>query len=110
MRFWLAAFFVLAGTLAAEAQTAGGMTGLYRGIVTSSDDPQGQSRLRVRIVEIGTEAWALGSVPYGQQVSPPPPGTTVWILFEDGDAARPVWIGVLPAAERDHGQSHRRWP
>jgi hypothetical protein len=100
MRFFtMAALAALAALAPLQAQ-AGGYGGLYRGIVTSSDDPAGRHRLRIRVPDVAgsAELWAVPSAPYGSAVAAPPVGSTVWIMFEEGDASHPVWIGWLPAS------------
>ncbi len=77
--------------------------GLYRGIVVDNVDPQMNNRVRVRMKSLATgggEAWALpclspAAVKAGQTALPTI-GSTVWVLFEGGDADFPVWLGYMP--------------
>ncbi|MCT9078067.1 phage baseplate assembly protein V [Streptomyces fulvoviolaceus] len=80
--------------------TAGGTTalfpGLYAGTVT---DVRENGRLMVGVPAVydvdGPEADALARpcLPYGHFFVPPV-GAKVWIAFENGDPAAPVWIGT----------------
>ncbi|MEJ0026882.1 MAG: phage baseplate assembly protein V [Rhizomicrobium sp.] len=83
---------------AAPAQAAD--FALHRATVESSADPQRAFRLLVRIPDLdGLTEWASASVPFTadpRATASPPPGATVWVLFEGGDTARPVWIGWSP--------------
>ena len=41
-------------------------------------------------------AWAMPCVPYSgvrQRKKAPAAGTPVWVAFEGGDVAKPVWLG-----------------
>ena len=74
--------------------------GKYRGIVVDTNDPERLGRIRAKLPgEAGQPitGWALPCVPYaGQQVGLfclPENGTDVWIEFEQGDPAYPVWTG-----------------
>ena len=74
--------------------------GKYRGIVQDNADPEGLARLRAYVPEVlDTELspWALPCSTYaGPDVglhAVPPPGSGVWIEFEAGDPARPIWVG-----------------
>jgi uncharacterized protein involved in type VI secretion and phage assembly len=82
-------------------QTRTRFYGKYRGVVSDVNDPENMGRLRARVPEIlGTEEspWALPCAPYaGDNVGSyhiPPVGAGVWIEFEAGDAARPIWTGA----------------
>jgi hypothetical protein len=84
--------------LAAQARSR--FYGKYRGIVDKVDDPAGLGRLRAFVPEVlDTELspWALPCAAYaGPNVglhAVPPQGAGVWIEFEAGDPARPIWSG-----------------
>jgi hypothetical protein len=69
-----------------------GAAGSYRGSVVDDADPLAQDRLLVLVPEIhGNEpVWALPSTPPGQ-TGHPAIGDDVWVSFERGDPAYPVW-------------------
>jgi hypothetical protein len=71
--------------------------GPIRAVVEDGDDPLRRGRLLVSAPSAGiTRAWAeacLPPVPVAL-VAIPAPGSTVWVELEDGDRARPVWVGV----------------
>jgi hypothetical protein len=66
--------------------------GIYRAVVVSAADPTGQRRLLVTVPEVLGKAavQALPCVPAGSRAVPRA-GTVVWVQFEAGNAARPVW-------------------
>src|SRR5262249_28436641 len=76
--------------------------GKHRGIVTDNQDPDDLGRIRARVprllgaVETG---WALPAAPYGGTSEQglfaiPDVGASVWIEFEAGDLAYPIWTGT----------------
>ncbi|HEX8615998.1 MAG TPA: phage baseplate assembly protein V [Thermoanaerobaculia bacterium] len=74
--------------------------GKHRGLVTDVDDPLGIARIRATVPELfGGEStgWALPALPYAGENQGfhtiPPIGAGVWIEFEAGDVARPIWSG-----------------
>jgi Type VI secretion system/phage-baseplate injector OB domain len=70
--------------------------GIYRAVVVSAADPTGQRRLLVTVPEVlGAAAWALPCVPARSRAMPRA-GAVVWVQFEAGNAARPVWVGTRP--------------
>lgn len=68
--------------------------GLYRGIVKDSKDPLGRGRVRLQVPQVLGDAvtdWAWGSYKAGLQTTDLTVGTGVWVQFEGGDPAFPVW-------------------
>jgi len=74
--------------------------GRYRGEVLDVEDPKSIGRVKVKVPEVLGDVdsgWALpafaatgdGSGIYAV----PPVGAGVWVEFEAGDLARPVWVG-----------------
>lgn len=81
-------------------QTRNRFYGKYRGVVTDVDDPEQMGRLRARVPEVLDDVespWALPCTPYAGdgvgQYTIPPVGAGIWMEFEAGDPARPVWTG-----------------
>lgn len=75
-----------------------GFYGPYRGVVTNTQDPAGQNRIKAIVPQLfgntTTETdWALPCQLPGLQ-SVPPPGQGVWIMFEGGDLNYPVFMGM----------------
>lgn len=75
--------------------------GKYRGKVESNEDPLGLGRVQVSVPSVlgeGTRAWAMPCVPYaGAGVGVfliPPAQANVWVEFEAGDPAFPIWAGA----------------
>lgn len=75
--------------------------GKYRGKVTNSEDPEQRGRIRVNVPAVPNAAanWALPSVPLaGDKIGLwmiPPVGTNVWVEFEAGNPAAPIWTGCF---------------
>ena len=75
--------------------------GKYRGVVRDVNDPDNLGRIRALVPEVlGTVdcPWALPCAPYaGNNIgfyAIPAVGSGVWIEFEAGDPARPIWTGA----------------
>ena len=75
--------------------------GKYRGLVTDVEDPEQLGRIRARVPEVLGDVespWALPCAPYaGENIgwyAIPRVGSGVWIEFEAGDPARPIWSGA----------------
>jgi hypothetical protein len=68
--------------------------GLYRGVVTDNVDPLGQARVLAQVPVVGgASRWAMPCRPVAAATLPPI-GAAVWVAFEAGDPAQPVWMGV----------------
>ncbi len=94
--------------------------GIYRGRVAGPPDPEGRHRLQIIVPAVGGSNdsldWALpcfqpikpftltattGASAHTHTVLPdgavhvrmPALGDAVWVMFEAGDARRPVWLG-----------------
>lgn len=83
--------------------------GTYRAIVLDNEDGINVGKILVQIpfVQSGIEVWAYpksigGGLGYGFKYLMPPKGEFVWVEFEYGDPARPVWsyhpwaLGEMP--------------
>lgn len=81
---------------------------LMRGIVVDNDDPKKMGRVRIRIPSIHGRKelvkkedlpWAYPCFPVASYNSGmfilPEVGSRVWLLFEDGDLNKPVYIGGM---------------
>ena len=69
--------------------------GIYRGIVLSAADAEQRLRVQLDVPDIGLPpgTWAQACLPPGNS-TPPDEGSLVWVMFEEGDLDRPVWMGV----------------
>lgn len=83
------------------------LCGLWRGVCVENRDPKTLGRIKVRVFELhGDEEaiekedipWANACVPAGGGsdygiFDTPEIGSSVWIMFEQGDTEYPVWVG-----------------
>ena len=68
-----------------------GYDGKYRGVVVDAEDPEMLKRLRVTVPEVSdAESWARPSSS-DPDLQLPVVGAEVWVEFESGDAAYPIW-------------------
>jgi hypothetical protein len=77
--------------------------GLYRATVMINVDPELRGRLMLSIPDVLSfvpSTWAEPCTALAGPTGPPmgvymvpPIGAGVWVMFEQGDAGRPVWIG-----------------
>jgi hypothetical protein len=80
---------------------AGEFFGKYRGTAIDRRDPLRLGRLEVEVPEVLGDArlWAMPCVPFAGRgvglIAPPPVGANVWVEFEAGDPARPIWTGCF---------------
>ena len=70
--------------------------GVYKGKVIDSSDTENRGRLLVKIPTLGFNwvKWAEPCVPFTQFMIPST-GILVWVMFENGDENKPVWIGKM---------------
>lgn len=85
--------------------------GKYRGTVLDNADPANIGRVRAKVPDVpAATAWAMPCVPFAGPnaglFALPAIGAGVWIEFEQGNPAYPIWTGgywnagELPAAGR----------
>jgi hypothetical protein len=74
--------------------------GKYRGSVLPAPDPERRGRLFVEVVDRdgpNITGWARPCLPWGGMAMGshivPPPGTKVWVEFEQGHPHYPIWVG-----------------
>ena len=74
--------------------------GKYRGVVSNNQDPSKLGRIRAKVPDVTGEAesgWAYPCAPFGGKnmgfFALPSVGAAVWIEFEQGDPAYPIWSG-----------------
>lgn len=66
------------------------------GIVIDNNDPLGYQRVRCRLSDGQETPWAMAAMPIaGMFTDPYPIGSTVVLIFIQGDPCQPVVIGVL---------------
>ncbi|WP_435009541.1 phage baseplate assembly protein V [Tundrisphaera lichenicola] len=76
--------------------------GKFRGVVTDNKDPDKQGRVQAQVPELFGDqptGWAMACVPYAPAgkgfLILPEVGDNVWIEFEAGNPAKPVWAGAF---------------
>jgi hypothetical protein len=78
---------------------------VYRAVVEDAADPEGLRRLRLRVPSVYGDVvtpWVSACVAPGSRRQPKV-GDGVWVMFEEGDPQRPVWIGVMVSAAARSG-------
>lgn len=83
--------------------------GKYRGFVVDNKDPEKRARIKVVVPSVLGEAetdWALPCLPFGGLADQglflvPEIDAQVWIEFEEGNLAYPVWTGTFWQQEAD---------
>jgi hypothetical protein len=74
---------------------------IYRALVSDTRDPADRGRIKVMIPALTGQSMSewIWPVVTGGYLVPPAPGDQVWVMFENGDADTPVWVGqVQPSA------------
>lgn len=84
------------------ADTVKTLNGIYRGTVVAVNDPQNQNRIKVSLQFFNTPQggtqkplstdWILPITPTGLDLPAPAVGQGVWVMFQSGDPAHPVWL------------------
>jgi len=72
--------------------------GVYRGTITSSNDPDKKRRVKVTVPQVlGEEPtdWAWPMDLSGAYIKPPKVGQGVWVMFEGGDPSFPIWSATF---------------
>ncbi len=75
----------------------GPLAGVFRGIVTNVTDPEGRSRIKLRVpsmMGMAETPWALPMVPISDPNRLPKVDDRVWVMFEHGHPDYPVWVGT----------------
>ncbi len=74
--------------------------GIYRGTVVSNLDPLMLGRLQIDVPDVpgaSRQSWANPCVAFAASdkgpFALPPVGANVWVMFEKGSPADPVWMG-----------------
>jgi len=83
-----------------DDRQAGRWYGKYAGLVTSVEDPEGLGWIKVQVPALspgGEEMTARPCFAPGQ-FWVPPVGARVWVEFEAGDPACPLWVGIWYAS------------
>lgn len=83
--------------------------GKYRGFVVDNADPLGRGRLIVSVPSVlGAESsnWALPCLPFGGLADQgayliPETGAQIWVEFEEGNLANPIWTGSFWQTDTD---------
>lgn len=90
--------------------------GKYRGAVVANIDPLKLGRVKVQVPAVHGEEtlWAMPCVPLaGRQsgfVISPEVGAHIWVEFEGGDPAYPIWSGCFWGNDEHPTMDHKRTP
>lgn len=79
-------------------------SGIYRGVVVANNDPSGKGRIKLRVPQLLGKTptdWAWPKDTASVSVALPKVGQGVWVMFEGGDPAFPVWVGTFGATPAD---------
>lgn len=72
--------------------------GVYRGVVFDNNDPIGKGRVKLQVPQILSDvptSWAWGMYQPNVSKGVPNVGDGVFVTFEGGDIAFPIWIGTF---------------
>lgn len=72
--------------------------GIYRGTVVDARDPDNNRRLKLKVPQLlGDQVteWAWPREDASTKTQVPAVGQGVWVMFEGGDMAFPVWVGTF---------------
>lgn len=72
--------------------------GLYRGVISATDDPDGQGRVKALIPQVllnEMSGWMWVQDELGLKTKSPNIGQGVWVQFEGGDPSFPVVVGYF---------------
>ena len=78
------------------------LTGIYRAVVISNEDPDNRMKVQVKIDAIPEMGllWAASVVPLKENDRiRPAVGDLVWISFRSGDPNQPLWLGKISEEE-----------
>lgn len=78
------------------------LTGIYRAVVISNEDPDNRMKVQVKIDAIPEMGllWAASVVPLKENDRiRPAVGDLVWISFRNGDPNQPLWLGKISEEE-----------
>lgn len=78
------------------------LTGIYRAVVISNEDPDNRMKVQVKIDAIPEMGllWAASVVPLKENDRiRPAVGDLVWISFRNGDPNQPLWLGKISEDE-----------
>ncbi len=78
------------------------LTGIYRAVVISNEDPDNKMKVQVKIDAIPEMGllWAASVVPLKENDRiRPAVGDLVWISFRNGDPNQPLWLGKITEDE-----------
>lgn len=72
--------------------------GIYRGYVHANKDPLNKNRIKLRVPQLFSDtptewAWPLEQAMVDNDL--PKVGQGVWVIFESGNPAFPVWLGTF---------------
>jgi hypothetical protein len=84
--------------MARTSAESGKYYGVYRGVVVDNADQTGAGRLKVKIPQIlGNQStdWIWPKETSSLKTDVPVKGQGVWVTFEGGDPAYPVWLGTF---------------